>query len=179
MPLAEDLVVVPLFARTFRGGSRGQPFVFALVNDQGEMTGRLHGMHEWRDSPFTGFCFTVAADPHRHRAFHLNRYGLFAWNVGGQLRARLDTEAKAFKPLTHFTLTACSPDGHLLLVHNKQHLVLRVPAPDDLGDLASVVETALRTYAKQRTALKKKWAPVNWHWVNSPPRTSRNGPGGR
>ncbi len=166
VPLADDLFVVPVYARTFRGGSRGQPFVFALVDDRGTMTGRLHGMHEWRDSPFTGFCFNLAADPYRGRAFHLNRYGLYAWNKAGVLRAKLDTETKAFKPLTHFTLTACSPDGDLLLVHNKQHLILRVPVPDDLTDLAPAVEEALRTYAKQRTALKKQWSPVNWHWVH-------------
>ncbi|MGA5564324.1 hypothetical protein ACPCUV_24605 [Streptomyces platensis] len=167
VPLADDLFVVPLYAKTFRGGSRGQPFVFALVNDHGEMTGRLHGMHEWRDSPFTGFCFNLAADPHRGHAFHLNRYGLYAWNKAGVLRAKLDTETKTFKPLTHFTLTACSPAGDLLLVHNKQHLILRVPAPDDLTGLAAAVEEALRTYARQRTALKKQWSPVNWHWTQT------------
>ncbi|MEU2514521.1 hypothetical protein [Streptomyces syringium] len=167
LPLADDLFVVPVYARTFRGGSRGQPFVFALINDQGTMTGRLNGMHEWRDSPFTGFCFNLAADPCRGRAFHLNRYGLYAWNKAGELRAKLDTETKTFKPLTHFTLTACSPAGDLLLVHNKQHLILRVPAPDVLTDLGPAVEQALRTYAKQRTALKKQWSPVNWHWTHT------------
>lgn len=166
-PLADDLFVVPVYARTFRGGSRGQPFVFALVNDRGEMTGRLHGLHEWRDSPFTGFCFNLVADAHRGRAFHLNRYGLYAWNRAGVLRAKLDTENKAFKPLTHFTLGGCSPDGDLLLVHNKQHLVLRVPAPDDLTGLAAAVEEALRAYARRRTALKKQWGPVNWHWIHT------------
>ncbi|MDK1476089.1 hypothetical protein QNO07_22150 [Streptomyces sp. 549] len=167
VPLAEDLFVVPFFARTFRSGSRGQPFAFALVNGQGEMTGRLQGLHEWNDSPFTGSCFAVAADPRRGRAFHLNRYGLYAWGRDGVLRARLDTQNKAFTPLTRFTLTACSPAGDLLLVHRKQHLVLCIPAPDDLGDLASSVEQALRTFARQRTALKGEWSPVNWHWTHT------------
>ncbi|MFE9169428.1 hypothetical protein ACFYNZ_07855 [Streptomyces kebangsaanensis] len=167
VPLADDLFVVPAFAKTFRGGSRGQPFLFALVNDQGEMTGRLRGLDAYRDSPFTGFCFTLASDPRRGRVFHLNRYGLYAWNKAGVLRAGLDTAAKTFKPLVHFALTACSPDGDLLLVHRKQHLVLRVPAPDDLSDLPTVMEEALRNYARQRTALKKKWGPVNWHWVDA------------
>ncbi|MBT2511454.1 hypothetical protein J7I98_37780 [Streptomyces sp. ISL-98] len=167
VPLADDLFVVPVYARTFRGGSRGRPFVFALVNDQGEMTGRLHGMHQRSDSPFTGFCFNLAADPHRGYAFHLNRYGLYAWNRAGVLRAKLDTETKTFKPLTHFTLTACSPVGDLLLVHSKQHLILRVPVPDDLTGLAAAVEEALRAYARQRTVLKRQWAPVNWHWTQT------------
>ncbi|RSS64879.1 hypothetical protein EF912_01175 [Streptomyces sp. WAC07061] len=167
--LSDSLFVVPFFAETFRGGSRGQPFVFALVNDQGEMTGRLHGLHEWRDSPFTGFNFSLVADPYRGRAFHLNRYGLYAWDKAGVLRAKLDTETKPFKPLTHFTLGACAPNGDLLLVHAKQHLVLRVPTPDDLTALGDTVEEALRTYARQRTALKKQWGPVNWHWTHSTP----------
>lgn len=167
VPLADDLFVIPVYARTFRGGSRGQSFVFALVNDQGEMTGRLHGLHEWRDSPFTGFCFNLAADPRRGHAFHLNRYGLYAWNRAGVLRTKLDTEAKAFKPLTHFTLTGCTPAGDLLLTHNKQHTILRVPVPDTLTGLGAAVEEALRTYSRQRTVLKKQWEPVNWHWTQT------------
>ncbi|MEU4343631.1 hypothetical protein AB0H00_20575 [Nocardia sp. NPDC023852] len=166
-PISDDLFVVPVFARTFRGGSRGQPFVFALVDDQGAMRGRLDGLHLWRDSPFTGFCFSVVADSRRGRAFHLNRHGLYAWNKGGRLQAKLDTETKTFKPLAQFSLTACSPAGELLLVHNKQHLILRVPVPDDLGELGPAVEAAVRTYAKERTALKKQWTPVNWHWVHA------------
>ncbi|MFE9248402.1 hypothetical protein [Streptomyces sp. NPDC007088] len=169
VPLAEDLFVVPVYAGTFRGGSRGQPFVFALVDDRGTMTGRLHGLHPWHDSPFTGFCFNLAADPHRGHAFHLNRYGLYAWNKAGVLRAKLDTTVKEFKPLAHFTLTTCSPEGELLLVHRKQHLVLRVPVPEDLGALAPAVEAALRAYTRQRTALKKRYAPVNWHWTHTAP----------
>ncbi|MFI8497444.1 hypothetical protein ACIGFK_02805 [Streptomyces sp. NPDC085524] len=165
--LSDSLFVVPFYARTFRGGSRGQPFVFALLDDQGEMTGRLHGLHEWRDSPFTGFCRNVAADAHRGHAFHLNRYGLYAWNKAGVLRAKLDTGTKPFKPLTHFTLAACAPNGDLLLVHNKQHLILRIPAPDDLTRLAATAEEALRAYARERTTLKKQWGPVNWHWTTS------------
>ncbi|WP_392895380.1 hypothetical protein [Streptomyces sp. LN699] len=167
VPLSDSLFVVPFYARTFRGGSRGQPFVFALVNDQGEMTGRLHGLHEWRDSPFTGFCFNLAADARRGHAFHLNRYGLYAWNREGVLRAKLDTGNKSFKPLIHFTLGACAPNGDLLLVHTKQHLILRIPAPEDLTDLAAAVEDALRAYTRQRTALKKEWGPVNWHWTQT------------
>ncbi|WP_405386597.1 hypothetical protein OG596_02665 [Streptomyces sp. NBC_01102] len=42
-----------------------------------------------------------------------------------------------------------------------------MPAPDDLTGLASAVEEALRTYARQRTALKKQWAPVNRHWTQT------------
>ncbi|MDG4862776.1 hypothetical protein P8605_32030 [Streptomyces sp. T-3] len=166
VPLADDLFVVPVFAKIYRGGNLGQPFVFALVDDQGEMTGRLQGMDPHSESPFTGFCFTLAGDPYRGRAFHLNRYGMYAWDRGGVLRARLDTAGKAFKPLTHFTLAGCAPDGDLLLFHRKQHLILRVPIPDDLTDLPTVMEDALRTYTKQRTALKKAWAPVDWHWVH-------------
>ncbi|MFG2709041.1 hypothetical protein ACGFX2_00590 [Streptomyces goshikiensis] len=164
--LGEDRFVVPVFARTYRGGSRGQPFSFAVLNDQGEVTGSLGGMHPWRDSPFTGFCWRVVADPRRGRAFHLNRYGLYAWGSEGQLRAKLSTETKAFRALTRFTLMEASPAGELVLVHDKQHLVLRVPVPDDLGDLGTAVEEALGAYGKQRTALKKRWSPVNWHWAD-------------
>ena len=164
-PLADDLFVVPFFARTYRSGSRGQPFVFALLDDQGEVRGRLGGMDFRRDSPFTGSDFTVAADAHRGRAFHLNRYGLYAWDRTGELRARLDTATKEFRLLTRFTLARCSPEGDLLLMHAKQGLVLRVPTPDDLDDLGATLEQALRAFARDRTALKKLWSPTAWHWV--------------
>ncbi|MFE7778747.1 hypothetical protein ACFU5O_33710 [Streptomyces sp. NPDC057445] len=42
-----------------------------------------------------------------------------------------------------------------------------MPAPDDLTGLAAAVEEALRAYARQRTALKKQWTPVNWHWTKT------------
>ncbi|MEW2414477.1 hypothetical protein AB0953_12235 [Streptomyces sp. NPDC046866] len=166
VPLADDLFVLPVYARTLRGGSRGLAFSYTLVDDQGARAGSLQGLHAYRDSPFTGFCWNLASDPHRGRAYHLNRYGLYAWDRAGELRARLDTATKAHRPLTRFTLTACTPSGELLLVHQKQHLVLRVPVPDDLGELGASVEQALGAYARQRTALKKRWAPQNWHWTD-------------
>ncbi|MFD0360188.1 hypothetical protein ACFQZZ_01845 [Nocardia sp. GCM10030253] len=41
-----------------------------------------------------------------------------------------------------------------------------MPTPDDLGDLGAAAEAALSRYAKERTALKKQWTPVNWRWVH-------------
>ncbi|MER5302878.1 hypothetical protein ABT039_25935 [Streptomyces lasiicapitis] len=162
----EDLFVVPVFGHIYRGGSRGQRFAFVLVSDEGEFVGQLGGMHLHRDSPFTGFCFEVAADPERERIYHLNRYGLFAWTATGIRAQRLDLEDKRYKLLKHFTLKDCTPAGELILVHRTQHLMLRIPCPAVLGDLSQVMEDALRSYAKERTALKKQWQPVNWHWVN-------------
>lgn len=114
-------------------------------------------MHLREDSPFTGFDFTVVADPYRARAFHLNRYGLYAWSADGVLCSRMPTAEKPFKPLVHFALLECTPAGELLLAHRKQHLLLRVPVPQDLDDLAVAVEAAL----------KKQYAPVSWLWSDS------------
>ncbi|MFI6858129.1 hypothetical protein [Streptomyces sp. NPDC050416] len=86
-------------------------FAFVLVSDEGEIAGRLGGMHLYGDSPFTGFCFEIAADPVRERIYHLNRYGLFAWTATGVLAQRLDLEEKRFKLLKHFTLMDCRPHG--------------------------------------------------------------------
>ncbi|OLT36309.1 hypothetical protein BJF79_06790 [Actinomadura sp. CNU-125] len=80
--LSDDLFVVPMRARR---GTRGGAFAFALVNDQAESAGRLQGMDPWKDSPFTGECFNVAAGG--GHAFHLNRYGLYAWNATGSWRS--------------------------------------------------------------------------------------------
>lgn len=166
-PLTDELFVVPVLGREFRSGSRGQVFAFALVNAQGEVTGRLEGLDNYKDSPFTGRCYSVATAPDHGLVFHLNRYGLYAWTADGRLRARLGTEDKPFKPLAQFTLLACSSDGELVLVHRKQHLILRIPTRGNLDGLAETVETALRAYGRERTALKKQWRPVNWHWVQA------------
>ncbi|MFD7709766.1 hypothetical protein [Streptomyces sp. NPDC059786] len=163
----EDLFVIPVYGRIYRGGSRGQQFAFVLVTDDGDITGQLGGMHLSRDSPFTGHCFEIATDPARERIYHLNRYGLFAWTATGVRAQRLDLEDKRYKLLKHFTLMDCTPQGELILVHRTQHLMLRVPCPTSLGGLGETVENALRAYARERTALKKQHQPVNWHWVDS------------
>ncbi|MEV5986190.1 hypothetical protein AB0L85_14345 [Streptomyces sp. NPDC052051] len=163
----EDLFVVPVYGRTYRGGSRGQRFAFVLVDDKAECVGRLGGMDPHRDSPFTGFCFEIAADSAHERIYHLNRYGLFAWTATGFRAQRLDLEDQRYKPLTHFTLVDCTPAGELVLAHRTQHLLLRIPCPADLSDLGEVVENALRSYAKERATLKRQWQPTNWHWIDS------------
>ncbi|WP_416985383.1 hypothetical protein [Streptomyces sp. T028] len=164
--LGDDLFVVPVFGRIHRSGNRGQVFTFALLDDQGAVRGRLEGLHRYEDSPFTGFCFTVVGDPYRARAFHLNRHGLYAWSADGRLRSRMSTDDKPYKALTHFTLLEATPAGELLLAHRRQHLLLRVPVPENLDDLAAAVEAALKSYARGRTAWKKEYDPVNWHWVD-------------
>ncbi|MCX4632410.1 hypothetical protein [Streptomyces sp. NBC_01443] len=163
--MGDDLFVVPVFGRTYRSGSRGQVFSFLLLDGQGAARGKLEGMHRYEDSPFTGLCYTVAGDAYRARAFHLNRYGLYAWDAEGRMRARIPTGDAPFKALTHFALMDCTPAGELLLVHHKQHLLLRVPVPEDLGDLEDAVRAALKGYGPARNALKRQYAPVNWHWV--------------
>ncbi|MCN9242368.1 hypothetical protein NGF19_16475 [Streptomyces sp. RY43-2] len=163
----EDLFVVPVYGRTYRGGNRGRRFAFVLVDDKGEFLGRLGGLDLYRDSPFTGFCFEIAADSARERIYHLNRYGLFAWTATGFRAQRLDLADRRYKPLKHFTLVDCTPAGELILAHRTQHLMLRIPCPARLSDLGEVVENALRSYAKERTTLKRQWQPVKWHWVDS------------
>ncbi|MEV7613841.1 hypothetical protein [Streptomyces sp. NPDC089799] len=164
--MGDDLFVVPVFGKTYRSGSRGQVFSFLLLDGQGAERGRLEGMHRYEDSPFTGANWTVVGDPYRARAFHLNRYGLYAWDAEGQMRSRIPTSDTPFKALTNFSLMGCSPAGELLLVHQKQHLLLRVPVPEDLGDLEDAVRAALKAYGPGRNALKRQYAPVNWHWVD-------------
>ncbi|MFC7844281.1 hypothetical protein [Streptomyces sp. NPDC057382] len=61
----------------------------------------------------------------------------------------------------------CTPAGELILVHRTQHLLLRIPCPASLGDLGQAVEDALRSYAKERTVLKRWRQPVNRHWTDS------------
>ncbi|MFI5531827.1 hypothetical protein ACIA8O_25170 [Kitasatospora sp. NPDC051853] len=163
-PLSDELYVVPVYGRTYRSGSRGQRFAFTLLDDRGTVRGRLDGMDRYQDSPYTGHLFDLTTDPHRGRAFHLNRYGLYAWTADGALRAKLPTTEAPFKALTHFSLLAATPAGELLLAHRKQHLLLRVPAPADLADLPAAVAEALAGLAKGRNAAKRRHAPENWLW---------------
>ncbi|MET9931951.1 MULTISPECIES: hypothetical protein [unclassified Streptomyces] len=165
--LGDDLFVVPVFGKTYRSSNRGQEFSFALVDDRGMLRGRLQGLDLREDSPFTGFDFTVVTDPYRARAFHLNRFGLYAWSADGVLRARIPTLNKPFKPLVHFALLECTPAGELLLAHRNQHLLLRVPVPQGLDGLADAVQSALQVYGRERAALKKQYAPVNWLWPDT------------
>ncbi|WP_459545853.1 hypothetical protein [Nocardia sp. X0981] len=166
-PLGYDRFVVPIFAGLFRAGNRGNAFTFALVDDQGKVLGRLEGMDDWKDSPFTGECYRLATDPTRGRVYHLNRYGLYVWDADGSLLAKIATDAKPFSVLKNFTLLGCSPEGDLVLVQDKQHLMVRVPVPEQgVGEgLAAALEGALAAFAKQRAAMKKQWPQVAWHWT--------------
>ncbi|MGW4649813.1 hypothetical protein [Kitasatospora sp. NPDC004289] len=164
-PLSDELYVVPVYGRTYRSGSRGQRFAFALLDAEGTVHGHLGGLDLRADSPYTGHLFDLTTDPHRGLAFHLNRYGLYAWTADGTLRAALRTTEAPFKALTHFALLAATPTGELLLAHRKQHFVLRVPVPADLTALGESVTEALAGLAKARNAAKKQHAPVNWLWT--------------
>jgi hypothetical protein len=64
-----------------------------------------------------------------------------------------------YKPLAHFRLGEVGPDGSLVLVHDKQNLVLTVPVPDDLADLPDVVADALAHVRGERRRLKKAEQP--------------------
>ncbi|MCF2532160.1 hypothetical protein [Yinghuangia soli] len=168
--LADDRFVVPVFGRLFRGGNRGKQFAFVLMDDAGEVLGRLEGLDLYRDSPFTGECYRVSADPRSGRVFHLNRYGLYAWSADGTLLAKVATDTKPFTLLKNFTLLGCDPDGSLVLAQDKQNLLVRLPVPaDGLAEgLARAVADGLAAFGKQRTALKKRWTPQEWHWTFRP-----------
>lgn len=82
--------------------------------------------------------------PHRARAFNHNNYGMYTCSTDGVLRARMSTAENPFKPLIHFALLEYTPAGEPLLAHRKQHLLLRVPVPQNLDDLAMSVGTTLK-----------------------------------
>jgi hypothetical protein len=63
VPTGDDLSVVLVFGRLYRVGNWGQVFTFVLLDSQAVERGRLEGPDRYRDSSFTGFCFTVVADP--------------------------------------------------------------------------------------------------------------------
>lgn len=166
-PVADDLFVLPLFSRYYRGGNKGNTFAFCLIDDTGRLVGTLRGLDLEADSPFAGGHVRVATDPPRGRVYHLNQNGVYAWSGDDwALQAKVSTAVRPYSLLKQFDLLGCSPDGEIVLVHRKQHLILRVPAPPDLNELSGAVADALTTYAKERSALKKALAPTNWYWTS-------------
>jgi hypothetical protein len=85
----------------------------------------------------------------------------------GARTAWLFTDDREYKPLAHFPLREFDPVGHLVLVHEKQNLVLAVPVPDDLADLPGAVTDSLALFRKERSRLKKEHGPLNWYWTTA------------
>ncbi|WP_017571620.1 NHL repeat-containing protein [Nocardiopsis halotolerans] len=145
-------------------GQRGGDFLFALVNTDGKVVGHLD-LDTYRDSAARGMRYDVVVDQRRRRIFHLNTFGLYVFDDSGTRTLHLSTEDKGYKPLAHFRLHEFDPSGHLVLTHEKQHLVLTVPVPDDLADLPGTVVDALTRFRGERTRLKKEHRPENWYWT--------------
>jgi hypothetical protein len=149
-----------------RAYQRGHEFMFVLVDGDGKLLGRLD-LHTYRDSAARGVRYDVVVDQTRRRVFHLNTFGLYVFDDTGTRTARLSTDDREYKPLAHFQLREFDPDGNLVLVHEKQNLVLTVPVPDDLADLPCAVTDALALFRKERARLKKAHQPSNWYWTTN------------
>jgi hypothetical protein len=147
---------------------RGGEFMFVLVDADGKLLGRLD-LHKYRDAAARGVRYDVAVDQARRRVFHLNTFGLYVFDASGTRTARLSTDDREYKPLAHFQLREFDPAGGLVLVHEKQNLVLTVPVPDDLADLPVAVTDALALFRKERSLLKKTHRPENWYWTADVP----------
>ncbi len=145
---------------------RGSEFMFALVDADGKLLGHLD-LHTYRDAAARGVRYDVVVDQARRRVFHLNTFGLYAFDDTGTRTAWLSTADREYKPLAHFQLREFDPAGDLVLVHEKQNLVLTIPVPDDLADLPETVTDALALFRKERSRLKKENQPTNWYWTTA------------
>jgi hypothetical protein len=143
---------------------RGREFMFVLVDAGGKLLGQLD-LHTYRDSASRGVRYDVVVDQARRRIFHLNTFGLYVFDDAGRRTARLSTDDKEHKPLARFQLREFDPAGQLVLVHEKDNLVLTVPVPDDLADLPEAVTDSLALYRKERLRLKKAHRPPNSYWT--------------
>ena len=167
LPIDDSTFVVLTAGWKKQAYKRGGQFLFALVNSDGKLLGRLD-LHTYRDAAARGVRYDVAVDQTRRRVFHLNTFGLYVFDDTGARTAVLSTSEKEHKPLTHFQLREFDPTGNLVLVHEKQNLVLTIPVPDDLDDLPGAVTDSLALFRKERTRLKKAHTPKNWHWTTPP-----------
>ncbi|MDN3357719.1 hypothetical protein [Actinomadura sp. DC4] len=143
---------------------RGGDFVFLLVDAEGRLLGRLD-LDRHRDAAARGVRYDVVVDQARRRIFHLSTFGLYVFDDQGTRTARLATDDPAFKPLARFQLREFDPAGHLVLVHEKQNVMLTVPVPEDLADLPGTVTDALALFRRERSRLKKEQRPENWYWT--------------
>ncbi|NKZ00030.1 hypothetical protein [Nocardiopsis alborubida] len=166
VPIDDSTFVVVTVGWSKWSGRRGGDFLFALVDADGTLLGHLD-LHTYWDSAARGTRYDVVADQGRRRVFHLNTFGLYAFDGSGNRTLHLSTEDKEYKPLAHFQLREFDPTGSLVLVHEKQHLLLTVPVPDDLAELPGAVVDALAHFRKARTRLKKVHQPQNWYWRTS------------
>ncbi len=164
VPIDDSTFVVQTVGWKKWAYKRGGDFMFVLVNTDGKLLGRLD-LHTYRDAAARGVRYDVVVDQARRRIFHLNTFGLYVFDDSGTRTAWLSTEAKEHKPLAHFQLREFDPTGHLVLVHEKQNLVLTVPVPDDLADLPAAITDSLALFRKERTRLKKEHKPSNWYWT--------------
>jgi hypothetical protein len=164
VPIDDSTFVVLTVGWKKRAYQRGNEFLFALVNGDGKLLGKLD-LHTYRDAAARGVRYDVVVDQARRRVFHLNTFGLYVFDDSGTRTAWLSTEDKEYKPLAHFQLREFDPAGNLVLVHEKQNLVLAVPVPDDLADLPGAVTDALAVFRKERARLKKSFLAPNWYWT--------------
>ena len=164
VPVGESMFVAVAGGWRKWAYKRGGDFLFMLVDADGKLLSHLD-LHGYRDSAARGVRYDVVADQARRRIFHLNTFGLYVFDDTGTRRAVLSTGDKEYKPLAQFQLREFGPSGELVLVHEKQHLVLTVHVPDDLAELPAAVTDALAVFRKGRSQLKKRHAPSNWHWT--------------
>ena len=128
---------------------------------------QIRAAHPGPGGPRPAWVYDVVVDQARRRIFHLNTFGLYVFDDSGTRTAWLSTDDKEYRPLAHFQLREFDPAGQLVLVHEKQNLVLTVPVPDDLADLPGAVTDALALFRKERTRLKKEYRPPNLYWTTA------------
>jgi hypothetical protein len=161
----DSTYVVLALGRRKRIDQRGANFVFAIVGEDGGLQGHLD-LDCYRDGAGRRFRFDVVVDQAHRRIFHLNTFGLYVFDDTGARLLKLSTDIKEHKPLAQFQLREYDPyGGHLVLVHEKENLLLTIPVPNNLDDLSQAVTTALAEFRKRRTWLKQRHLPENWHWT--------------
>ncbi|MGK5555065.1 hypothetical protein ACSNOI_25950 [Actinomadura kijaniata] len=166
VPLDDETFVVAIVSRLKYLRQRSGDFVFALVGADGSWKGQLDLRSV--DGSGRGTRYEVAVARGR-RIVHLNTFGLYVFDDTGARLARLPVEEAEYRALKAFRLHGAAPDGSLLLVHEKQNLLVTVPVPDDLADLPAAVADAMAAFPRARSGLRKRHEVVStahgWQWI--------------
>lgn len=169
LPLDETKCAVSLFHKYMRGGSKGLPFAFGILDYAGRVVGRLDGIDDYNESPYSEHHHTLAVDRRYRRIVYKNKAAFFLFDFDGRVLAKVALDNADVKAMAAFHLGCCGADGQIVLYHRKQHLVLQMDPIAQPVDLESAIAIAMTDYNAQRSKLKKQHAPESYRWLAPAP----------
>jgi len=167
--LDADRLMVPVFHRGLRGGSKGLPFALMLVSRTGEVLRRLEGIDANAESPYVDHRHSLAVIHAARAIVYSNKFCLWVWSLDGELVHKESLDGKDNKALRPFAPVASTHDGRLVLCHPKHHCLVVTAPISSSSDVAPAIVEALAAHRKEKSALKKQLYFEKNRWVSEGP----------